>query len=198
MLLILSYVQDFSAQTSMSHNFSLLQLQFQWRLFHLVTLLLRLFYSVIYRIFECMTCILLKEKCMIIELDHIIYMSYNCCPSKVHFRANVKKYAITLARRWTFDGHQMHMKSEWSHVGKVCWRKLGMFLKTFSQDTKMIRHLYLFFTNIFNEHPRVGKAGSCRSQYNMNHFHDLTIKCKQSRDTVKIILKYNCRCIYFI
>ena len=33
--------------------------------------------------------------------------SYNWCLSRVHFRASVKRYAITLARKWTFDGPQL-------------------------------------------------------------------------------------------
>ena len=36
------------------------------------------------------------------------YTVYNWCPSKVHFRANVIAYLLTLARKWTFDGHQLY------------------------------------------------------------------------------------------
>ena len=35
------------------------------------------------------------------------FYTYNWYPSKVHFRATVKTYAITLARKWTFDGQQL-------------------------------------------------------------------------------------------
>ena len=38
------------------------------------------------------------------EQDRI---THNWYPSKVHFRANVKRYAITLAQKCTFDGHQL-------------------------------------------------------------------------------------------
>ena len=31
--------------------------------------------------------------------------------TKVHFRANVKRYATTLARKWTFDGHLSYLLS---------------------------------------------------------------------------------------
>ena len=36
------------------------------------------------------------------------YTVYNWCPSKANFRANVIAYLLTLARKWTFDGHQLY------------------------------------------------------------------------------------------
>ena len=46
-----------------------------------------------------------------------VSLQYNWCPSKVHFRANVKRCGITLARKWTFDGHKLYCR-KLPYVGK--------------------------------------------------------------------------------
>lgn len=39
--------------------------------------------------------------------ENILLCYYNWCLLKAHFRANVIGYLLTLARKWTFDEHQL-------------------------------------------------------------------------------------------
>ena len=45
-----------------------------------------------------------------------LWRRYNWCSSKVHFRANVIAYRFTLARKCTFDGHQLYYLQKTSSV----------------------------------------------------------------------------------
>ena len=47
-----------------------------------------------------------KLRAKLSDLETVTF-TYNWCASKIHFRANVIAYLFTLARKWTFHGHQL-------------------------------------------------------------------------------------------
>ena len=55
----------------------------------------------------------------LLQLRRMISVTHNWCPSKVDFRASVESYAITLARKSTFDGQQLYIVDPFKSIQAV-------------------------------------------------------------------------------
>ena len=71
--------------------------------------------------------------CKNLFVANVLYLifRYNWCPSQVHFRANLIVYLLTLARKWTFDGHQLYIEFT-DYYSKNLFHKLNVLFRGLS------------------------------------------------------------------